>query len=183
MIYLVRQGQTDWNLFKKFNGCTDTELNQTGIAQAKLQAENLRSVSFDACFCSPQKRARQTCEIIYKGPSVFDDRLAEINCGEFEGTEETADAMKLFWQAVSSGKVGTESFKDFTKRVCEFCDLIMKDHKGENVLIVTHSANARVINYYFSGKPKDYDWSKRVIENGGLLTFENSKILFNEQYY
>jgi Fructose-2,6-bisphosphatase len=46
MIYLVRQGQTDWNLFKKFNGCTDTELNQTGISQAQLQAENLKSVSF-----------------------------------------------------------------------------------------------------------------------------------------
>ena len=38
MVYLVRQGQTDWNLCKKFNGCTETELNQTGIAQAKLQA-------------------------------------------------------------------------------------------------------------------------------------------------
>src|SRR5262245_51225713 len=90
MVYLVRQGQTDWNLFKKFNGCTDTELNQTGVAQAELQAENLRSISFDACFCSTQKRARQTCEIIYKGPIVLDDRLAEIHCGAFEGTEETA---------------------------------------------------------------------------------------------
>jgi broad specificity phosphatase PhoE len=176
MVYLVRQGQTDWNLFKKFNGCTDTELNQTGIAQAKLQAENLRSVSFDACFCSPQKRARQTCEIIYKGPIVLDDRLAEINCGEFEGTEETADALKLFRQAISSGNMGTESFKEFTKRVCNFCDMIMEDHKDKNVLIVTHSANARVINYYFNGKPKYYDFSKSVIKNGGLLTFENSKI-------
>jgi broad specificity phosphatase PhoE len=176
MIYLVRQGQTDWNLFKKFNGCTDTELNQTGIAQAKLQAENLRGVSFDACFCSTQKRARQTCEIIYKGPIVLDDRLAEINCGEFEGTEETADALKLFWEAISSGNMGTESFKEFTKRVCGFCDMVMGDHRGKNVLIVTHSANARVINYYFSGKPKCYDFSKSVIKNGGLLTFENSKI-------
>lgn len=176
MIYLVRQGQTDWNLFKKFNGCTDTELNQTGIEQAKLQAENLRSVSFDTCFCSPQKRARQTCEIIYKGAIVLDERLAEINCGEFEGSEETADAMKLFWQAISSGDMGTESFKEFTKRNCDFCDMIMEEHKGKNILIVTHAANARVINYYFNGKPKDYDFGKAVAENGGLLTFENSKI-------
>ncbi len=176
MIYLVRQGQTDWNLFKKFNGCTDTYLNQTGIAQAKLQAENLRSVSFDACFCSPQTRARQTCEIIYKGPIVLDDRLAEINCGEFEGTEETADALKLFWQADQSGNMGTESSEEFTKRTCDFCDMITQDHKGKNVLIVTHSANARVINYYFNGKPKDYDFFKSVVKNGGLLTFENLKI-------
>ena len=175
MIYLVRQGQTDWNLFKKFNGVTDTLLNQTGISQAKLQAENLRSVSFDACFCSPQKRALQTCEIIYKGSIVLDDRLAEINCGEFEGTEETVDALKLFWQAIGSGNMGTESFKEFTKRVCDFCDMIMEEHKDKNVLIVTHSANARVINYYLNGKPKHYDFGESVIKNGGLLTFENSK--------
>ena len=176
MLYLVRQGQTDWNLFKKFNGCTDTELNQTGIAQARLQAENLGSVSFDACFCSPQKRARQTCDIIYKGPIVLDDRLAEISCGEFEGTEETADALELFWRAIKSGNMGTESFKEFTERVCDFCDMIMEDYKGKNVLIVTHSADARVINYYFNGKPKHYDFGESVIKNGGLLTFENSRI-------
>jgi len=113
MIYLVRQGQTDWNLFHKFNGVTDTFLNQTGIAQVKLQAENLGNVNFDACFCSPQTRARQTCEIIYKGPIVFDDRLVEINCGEFEGTEETVDAMNMFWQAAQTGTMGTESAEEF----------------------------------------------------------------------
>jgi probable phosphoglycerate mutase len=176
MLYLVRQGQTDWNLFKRFNGRTDTYLNQTGIAQAELQAENLRSVHFDACFSSPQTRARQTCEIIYTGPIVLDDRLAEIDCGEFEGTQETADSLKLFWQAISSGTMGTESFREFAERVCGFCDMVVQDHKDTNVLVVTHSANARVVNYYFNGKPRDYDWWRSVLENGGLLTFENSGI-------
>ena len=177
MVYLVRHGQTDWNLFRKFNGVTDTLLNQTGIAQAKLQAENLRSVSFDACFSSPRTRARQTCEIIYQGPIVFDDRLVEINAGEFEGADQTdAETMKLLWKAVMSGDKGTESFKDFMKRGCDFCDMIVKDHKDKNVLIVTHGVIARLINYYFNGKPKDYDFLPSVVKNGGLLTFENSKI-------
>ena len=176
MVYLVRQGQTDWNLFKKFNGVTDTDLNQTGIAQAKRQAENLRNVTFGACFCSPQTRARQTCEIIYQGPMVLDDRLAEINCGEFEGTQETADALELFWRAVMSGDKGTERSQDFIQRNCDFCDMVMQDYTGQDVLVVTHSANARVINYYFHGQPKDYDWWNSVVENGGLLTFENPRI-------
>ena len=175
MIYLVRHGQTDWNLFRKFNGVTDTLLNQTGIAQAKLQAENLRNVNFDACFCSTRTRARKTCEIIYKGPIVFDDRLAEINAGEFEGTDETdVEAMKLVWQAFMSGDKGTESFQAFTKRVCDFCDMIVEKYNGKNVLIVTHGVIARLINYYFNGKPKGYDFLPSVIKNGGLLTFENS---------
>ena len=110
------------------------------------------------CFCSPHTRARQTCEIIYKGPIVFDDRLEEMNAGEFEGTEETdAETMKLLWQAVMSGDKGTESFKDFMKRSCDFCDMIMADYKGKNVLIVTPGVNARLVDYYFKGKPKDYD--------------------------
>ncbi|WP_167958410.1 histidine phosphatase family protein [Anaerosporobacter faecicola] len=108
MIYLVRQGQTDWNLLKRCNGVTETFLNQTGIEQSKLQAENLKQVRFDVCFCSPQKRARQTCEIIYKEPIVFDDRLTEIICGEFEGKEETTEMIKQFLQAAANGDKGTE---------------------------------------------------------------------------
>lgn len=55
MIYLVRQGQTDWNLFRRFNGVTETFLNQNGIEQAKKQAEELKDIEFDICFCSPQR--------------------------------------------------------------------------------------------------------------------------------
>jgi broad specificity phosphatase PhoE len=177
MIYLVRQGETDWNLFRRANGVTDTFLNQTGIAQSKLQAENLRSVSFDTCFCSPQTRARQTCEIIYKGPVEFDERLTEIDCGEFEGTDETnVKAMKLAWQAIMNGDRGAERFGNFMKRNCDFCDMIVEKYNGKNILIVTHAGNVRVIHYYFNGKPKDYDFRKTtIIKNGEVLTFQNSK--------
>ncbi len=176
MIYLVRQGQTDWNLFRRANGVTDTFLNQTGIAQAKLQAENLRKVSFDACFCSSQTRARQTCEIIYQGPIVFDDRLAEIDCGDYEGKKETKVMMILFWLAIKTGAKGTERYDAFIKRNCDLCDVITEEYKGKNVLIVTHAGNVRVINYYFNGKPKDFNFAKAVVKMGGVLKFENSKI-------
>ncbi|MCQ4936005.1 histidine phosphatase family protein [Anaerotignum propionicum] len=96
MIYLVRHGETDWNLFKRFNGMTETFLNETGLQQAKLQSENLKDINFDVCFCSSQIRARQFCEILYSGSVVFDERLVEMLCGEFEGMEETPEMMKRF---------------------------------------------------------------------------------------
>ena len=175
MLYLVRHGQTDWNLFKRCNGRTETFLNQTGIDQSERQAENLKNVRFDACFCSPQTRARQTCEIICKNPAdiVFDGRLAEMYCGEFEGTEETAEMMKSFMQAIKTGDRGTESYDNFIKRNKNFCDMIAEEYRGKNVLIVTHAANIRFIDYYFTGKPKDYDFSKTAAGSGGLLTYEN----------
>lgn len=175
MIYLVRQGETDWNLFKRANGVTDTFLNKTGIEQSEQQAVNLKDVTLDVCYCSPQTRTRQTCEIIYQGPITFDDRLTELNCGEFEGADETdPEVMKLAWQAIQTGDKGTESFKDFVDRNCIVCDMILEKHKGKNVLIVTHAGNVRVMDYYFKGKPENYDFLKpTVIKNGELLSFEN----------
>ncbi len=173
MIYVVRHGQTDWNLRKRFNGSTDSPLNQTGIMQAEMQAEKLNKISFDISFCSPKKRAVQTCEIICKGNYITDDRLLEINCGEFEGAEETAENMKAFWQAVLCGNNGAEKFSDFMVRNCEFCDMIADNYKGKNILIITHAANVRVIKYYFSGKPKDFDFTKAVAKNGEILIFDN----------
>jgi len=174
MIYLLRHGETDWNLFKRANGITDTYLNQTGIAQAKAQAEALKDIHFDICFCSPLSRARQFCEDIYNGHVEYDDRLTEIDCGEFEGMEETAEMMKAFFQAIRTGDRGTERLDVFIKRNCDLCDMISTEYKGKNVLIVTHAANARAIDYYFNRKPKDYDFKKTVIEKGGLITYGNS---------
>nr|WP_319023201.1 hypothetical protein [Tepidibacter hydrothermalis] len=60
------------------------------------------------------------------------------------------------------------------RRNCDFCDMVIEKYRGKNVLIVTHAANARIINYYFTGKPGDYDFKKAVVQKGGLLTYENS---------
>jgi broad specificity phosphatase PhoE len=87
--------------------------------------------------------------------------------------DPTAEAMKLFCKAIQCGDKSTESLEAFTKRNCDFCDMVTEKHKGQNVLIVTHSLNVRIINYYFNGKPKGYDFFKRVSKIGGLLTFKN----------
>jgi probable phosphoglycerate mutase len=118
-------------------------------------------------------RARQYCEIIYNGQIIFDDRLVELNCGKFEGMEETVEMWKQFMQAIQTGDKCTEKMSDFIHRNCEFCDDIMREHKGKNVLIVTHAANTRVINYYFNDKPKDYDFMKRVVDSGRFIKLEN----------
>ena len=173
MIYLVRHGQTEWNLLNKFNGITETELNETGINQAHILKEDINKLNLDLCFSSPQKRASQTCKIIYKGIGILDNRLSEIDCGEFEGMTETFESTKLFWKAVMCGDKGTESFHHFIKRNCDFCSMISTEFIGKNILIITHAANARVINYYFSGKPSDYDFRTPVAGNGEILRFEN----------
>ena len=87
-IFVVRHGQTDWNVCHKVQGSCDIELNDKGIEQAGITAEKLKSDDFDIIICSPLKRARQTAEIINQGRNiliVYDDRIAERNFGDYEG--------------------------------------------------------------------------------------------------
>ena len=164
MIYIIRHEQTDRNLAKRFSGSADVELNQTGIEQSKLLAMQLQGLNFDIAFCSPQKRARQTLEIIYKGHTIFDDRLREINCGEFENTPQNKETMEQFNKAMLTGDKGVERRDDFMKRMQAFCDMIVADHSDKNVFVCTHDANYRYMNYYFCGKPKRFDWSKKATQ-------------------
>ena len=63
-IYVMRHGQTDWNLAGKAQGRTDIELNDTGIEQAKQTKKQIDNYKIDLIICSPLKRARKTAEII-----------------------------------------------------------------------------------------------------------------------
>ncbi len=143
------------------------------MEQSETLGNRLMDVKFDICFCSPQKRTRQTCEIIYKGAVVFDERLKEINCGEFEGTEETGEMWKDFYKAAENGDMGAEKINDFMERNFSFCDTVSESCKGKNILIVTHAANIRAIVYYFQGKPADYDFSSTPVKSGEMIVFEN----------
>jgi probable phosphoglycerate mutase len=172
MLYLLRQGQTDWNLFHRANGITETFLNQTGILQAEKAAKLLRGIPFDTVFSSPQKRALQTCEIVWDGEISTDDRLREIVCGEFEGMEETRDRMQAFYCAIQTGDKGTEKMDDFMQKQFDFSDMLMNQYIGKNLLVVTHAANIRVIDFYMKGKPSGYNLFVTPIKNGEFCTYD-----------
>jgi probable phosphoglycerate mutase len=53
----VRHGETDPNRDRIVQGQLDTQLNATGLQQAAMTAEVLKSVSFDKAFTSDLQRA------------------------------------------------------------------------------------------------------------------------------
>src|ERR1700760_4361850 len=85
---LARHGETDWNREGRWQGWADPPLNDTGRAQARELAEQLRSVPFDAVFSSDLARARETAEIVaapHGVPVVVEPQLREIDIGSWSG--------------------------------------------------------------------------------------------------
>jgi len=182
MIYFVRHGATDWNENKNINGekepkCqgrVDLKLNAVGIKQAKETAKLLKGKEFDRVFCSPLLRARQTCELIYKGKKKIeiDDRVIERDFGEFEGLTRKEFDFLGFWNIKSNQKFErAESIKDVEKRVFNLLDEL-KTKPDKDYLIVSHGGVGCVLESYFKGIPKDGNYLAFEIPNGKPLILD-----------
>ncbi len=93
MIYLLRHGQTEYNLEQRIQGSHDSPLTSFGREQAKAMGRTLRELlagegEFDL-ISSPQGRAIESAQIIREEagigcPVISDARLCEIGCGSWE---------------------------------------------------------------------------------------------------
>ncbi|MGI9494346.1 MAG: histidine phosphatase family protein [Geminicoccaceae bacterium] len=87
-IYLIRHGETEWNLQKRLQGGKDSPLTERGRKQAEAVAKSLKQDPPVLLFASPLDRAKKTAKTIAKGYGIdvrTDDRLAELRCGQAEG--------------------------------------------------------------------------------------------------
>ncbi len=87
-LYLIRHGETEWNVKQLIQGHADSPLTALGIAQVTERANTLADIHFDAIFSSDSSRAVQTAEIIKLDREIVVQAsrlLRERNHGSFEG--------------------------------------------------------------------------------------------------
>ena len=163
MIIFLRHAQAENNTKRILAGRTEgVPLTKTGIEQAERMAKYLASIDISAIYSSPIERARHTAEIVAKNCSleevVIDERLTEIDMGKF--TRMNYDDMfakygNIFLKFYENDPVisehEVETFPDVQKRVLDMVDHVLKKHKNENVILVTHmdpikSMLAKVMN-------------------------------------
>lgn len=180
-LYVIRHGQTDWNLVGKTQGKTDIELNETGIKQAIEAKEKINKCNIDLIYCSPLKRTIKTAEIInedIKCKIIYDKALEERGFGEFEGlTKEEIKKLVNEWEKIhdynlNSEERNIEPIKDVCNRVWGLLDKIKNEHKGKNILIVTHAGVCRAINAYFNGLDENKNVVSAKMENCEIREFE-----------
>lgn len=161
-LYVMRHGQTDWNVLGKIQGCTDIELNVTGVEQAKNAKQEFNKYDIDLILCSPLKRTRKTAEIINedrKIPIIYDKRIMERGFGDFEGKyfreveSNFTDGMgNSFWDYhVNLTYKNVEPVVELCEKVWNFLDEVKEKYHDKSVLLVTHGGTAKVINSYFEG--------------------------------
>jgi len=163
MIIFLRHAQAENNTKRILAGRTEgVPLTKTGIEQAERIAKYLASIDISAIYSSPIERARHTAGIVAKNCSleevVIDERLTEIDMGKF--TRMNYDDMfakygNIFLKFYENDPVisehEVETFPDVQRRVLDMVDHVLKKHKNENVILVTHmdpikSMLAKVMN-------------------------------------
>ena len=154
-IYVLRHGQTEWNLAGRHQGRLDSPLTELGRAQAADQGRILSGLALDwssvAFVSSPQGRALSTAKIVGDpfGCSLTQDaRLVEISFGSCEGMTEDEIAAVFPAFADDGGDPidrhfyvpGGESFEELSARAQSFLDDLDRP-----TVVVTHGITSRVL--------------------------------------
>ena len=63
-LYIVRHGQTEWNVLEKFQGQLNSPLTPEGIKKIEKTASELKNIKFEAVYTSELGRTISTAEII-----------------------------------------------------------------------------------------------------------------------
>jgi probable phosphoglycerate mutase len=182
-LYIVRHGETEWNVEKRLQGHHDSPLTQLGELQADWLHEALKEVEFDGIYTSSSQRAVRTTEIIsrqQKSPIVKVDQLREMYLGEWEGKRQS-DLLKSephefqsFWHTPHLFQPTTgESFLEVQDRVIDKLKQIHRNHYSDSpLLIVTHTVVVKVLMAYFEGRPLSNIWDPPYLHPACLCKVE-----------
>ncbi|MDF2881781.1 MAG: histidine phosphatase family protein [Clostridiaceae bacterium] len=186
-LFLIRHGQTDWNIQGKIQGSHDTELNQTGIEQAELLSKKVVELNykFSKIYTSQQKRAMKTAQILsctVKEDCIPIIGLQEVNYGEWEGLcwREIQDKFPEEYQQWYNHRRYTrppkgESYDDMLKRVLTVLHKIVNENSSD-VAIVTHGAVIMSLQCYLTNTPFD-EMTKFKTDNTSITEFDSELFL------
>lgn len=171
LIYIVRHGETRANVGGYLQGWSNDPINANGQRLAVLTGQGMKGIKFDYCISSPLIRAKETAEIILHesgndAPIMFDDRVKEINFGDYELRSIKSPEFELFFSDPFKCPQfpNGENVQMVIKRTQDFLlELIQKDD-GKSYLIATHGCALRAMLNFLYTDPADY-WHGHVPYN------------------
>jgi broad specificity phosphatase PhoE len=154
-VFMVRHGATVLSAEDRFAGVTDVELSEEGREQTRRLAERLSQEKISAVYASPLGRTVETARIL-AAPHDLEvqtrDGFREISHGHWEGMTRR-DVEKQFPEEIAEWEkdpytfapVGGESGLAVTARALPALIHLVREHPGENILVVSHKATIRLL--------------------------------------
>jgi broad specificity phosphatase PhoE len=164
-ILLARHGETDWNREGRWQGWADPPLNDTGRAQARELAEQLRATPFDAVYSSDLSRAHETAELVaapHGLPVRADPGLREIDVGSWSGLTRA----ELEERFPDGNRPDGETREQHRARVLAAVERIVRANPARRILIVTHGGTMRAL------RDQTGDGAHHPIANCGVIELE-----------
>ena len=191
-IYLIRHGETEWNVEGRMQGHADSPLTEKGLDQARVRAESLKHIQFAAFYSSDLLRAKRTAEIIaldhqltvttsellrerhfgpHEGRLVkdYDLELKELLDKRLQLTDEELDKYELYEGYETDEKVATR----FVKILRELATAYL----GKTIGVVTHGGALRVLLRRF-GYASHTQLRKGSVENVAYIKLESDGVEF-----
>ena len=204
-LYIVRHGQTEWNVQEKFQGQLNSPLTEEGKVKIRKTATELADIEFEAVYTSKLGRTVGTAEIILESNNIEKrkndneklklQKLSELNeiyFGEWQGmtfaeifVKFPEEAHNYFYDVKNycAGNVKGEELQDGLKRFLRGLNKIVEENNSGSVLVVTHGTVLELFfNYIENKEANDLD-ERKLIGNGEykVFTYENGKYFINSK--
>jgi probable phosphoglycerate mutase len=147
-VFVLRHGETAWNVELRIQGQLDVPLNALGRRQAEALAAALAGEGIDAIYASDLSRALHTAQPLARAtgaPLATDSGLRERGFGRFEGltfaeveARWPADAARWRAREPGFGPGGGESLLDFRARAVGSASALAARHPGQAIALVAH---------------------------------------------
>ena len=193
-LYIVRHGETEWNVIKRFQGQLNTPLTEKGIKKLKETGKKLENVLFDEVYTSELGRTVASAEIIlnenngYKNNKLELKKLAELNevyFGVWQGLTYEEVFLKYpeegnnYFYNVKNYKA--ENVEAALERFLKGINKILDSHESGNILVVTHGTVFEMfMNYVANNSIFDID-ERTLMGNGDYKVFSYKDGKFQEE--
>lgn len=171
-LYVMRHGETLFNVRRKIQGWSDSPLTEKGIQQAKIAGEYFKkhNIKFDHAYCSTSERASDTLELVTDGKMDYErvKNLREMNYGTFESESQDLNPSREAYEDFFTN-YGGESRSQVRARIVPTITSIMEKDDHLTVLVVSH-AGASFQFLAHTGKP--FEEYAHAFGNCGMIKYE-----------
>jgi probable phosphoglycerate mutase len=173
-IYLLRHGETDWNVARKIQGHTDIALNSNGVRQASNWQPYFDRIRLAGVYSSSLARAMDTALLASRRAPCIVDGLNERHYGDWEGHrwDDLAGRDSDFdrrWKLPDSAPPGGESRLQLQARVQHAMESIISSHEDDSeILIVAHGGSGKAVLGFANKKPIEFQAGLPALRNAGV---------------